>query len=114
MSEFKELKNLGNAALVYKEINADLETPVSVYLKVARTPYSFLLESVEGGDKIARYSFIGTDPYEVVKTGSKEKSGSVDPLHHIREKLSETEIVPNPKLPKFNGGAVGFIGYDVI
>ena len=114
LSEFKKLKNLGNAALVYKEINADLETPVSVYLKVARTPYSFLLESVEGGDKIARYSFIGTDPYEVVKTGSKEKSGSVDPLHHIREKLSETEVVPNPKLPKFNGGAVGFIGYDVI
>ena len=62
LSEFKELKSLGNAALVCKEINADLETPVSVYLKVARPPYSFLLESVEGGDKIARYSFIGTEP----------------------------------------------------
>ena len=114
LSEFKELKNLGNAALVYKEINADLETPVSVYLKVARPPYSFLLESVEGGDKIARYSFIGTDPYDVVKTGVKEKGGSVDPLHSIRQKLHETNVVPNPKLPKFNGGAVGFIGYDVI
>ena len=114
LSEFKQLKNLGNAALVYKEINADLETPVSVYLKVARPPYSFLLESVEGGDKIARYSFIGTDPYDVVKTGTTEKAGTVDPLNYIREKLSQTQIVPNFKLPKFNGGAVGFIGYDVI
>ncbi|MBK50555.1 MAG: anthranilate synthase component I [SAR202 cluster bacterium] len=114
LPEFKGLKNLGNAALVYKEINADLETPVSVYLKVARPPYSFLLESVEGGDKIARYSFIGTDPYDVVKTGLNENGGSVDPLDYIRQKLSQTKIVPDPKLPKFNGGAVGFIGYDVI
>ena len=114
LSEFKELKSLGNAALVCKEINADLETPVSVYLKVARPPYSFLLESVEGGDKIARYSFIGTDPYDVVKTGLNEKGGSVDPLDYISQKLSETKIVPDSKLPKFNGGAVGFIGYDVI
>ena len=48
------------------------------------------------------------------KDAKAVKSGSVDPLHHIREKLSETEVVPNPKLPKFNGGAVGFLGYDVI
>ena len=59
----------GNMVPLYREINADLETPVSAFLKIARGPYSFLLESVEGGERQARYSFIGTEPYRVLKTG---------------------------------------------
>jgi len=59
-------------------IDADLETPVSAYLKVARPPYSFLLESVEGGERMARYSFIGTEPYQVLKTGKGQPEGAVE------------------------------------
>ncbi len=67
--EAKQMSDQGNLLPIYKEIDADLETPVSAYLKVAKPPYSFLLESVEGGEHLARYSFIGTEPEEVIKTG---------------------------------------------
>ena len=60
LDEVKKLVDQGNLVPVYCEINADLDTPVSAYIKIARPPYSFLLESVEGGERIARYSFIGT------------------------------------------------------
>ena len=63
---FRELaKGPGNLVPVYREVVADLETPVSAYLKIAREPNSFLLESVEGGERLARYSFMGTEPYKV-------------------------------------------------
>ena len=63
LEEVKALAGQGNLVPVYRSINADLETPVSAYLKVARPPYSFLLESVSGGERLGRYSFIGTEPY---------------------------------------------------
>ena len=69
LEEVKELKKKGNLVPVYREIRADLETPVSAYLKIARGNYSFLLESVEGGERLARYSFIGTEPSLVISTG---------------------------------------------
>ena len=69
LSEVKRMSSQGNLAPIYREISADLETPVSAYLKVARAPYSFLLESVEGGEHLARYSFIGTEPEDVIETG---------------------------------------------
>ncbi len=72
---------------VFREVIADLETPVSAYLKVARGKYSFLLESVEGGERMGRYSFIGTEPYRVMRTGddpTEEYDG--DPL--LRSKRS--------------------------
>ena len=62
LEEVKELSRHGNLVPVYREIGADMETPVSAYLKIARGDYSFLLESVEGGERLARYSFIGTEP----------------------------------------------------
>jgi anthranilate synthase component I len=71
LEELKKLKSKGNLAPVYREINADLETPVSAFLKIARGDYSFLLESVEGGERLARYSFIGTEPAKVITTGGK-------------------------------------------
>ena len=69
LTEVKNMGHLGNLVPIYREINADLETPVSAYLKVARPPYSFLLESVEGGEHLARYSFIGTEPDHLIETG---------------------------------------------
>ena len=69
LNQVKKLAGQGNLIPIYREINADLETPVSAYLKIARSPYSFLLESVEGGEHIARYSCIGAEPYKVIRTG---------------------------------------------
>ncbi len=66
LEELKKLDQPGNLAPVYREIKADLETPVSAYLKIARGRYSFLLESVEGGERLARYSFLGTEPSAVI------------------------------------------------
>ena len=75
LKQVEELSGQGNLVPVYQEIDADLETPVSAYLKGARPPYSFLLESVAGGERIGRYSFIGTDPYHVIKTGPGQAAG---------------------------------------
>jgi anthranilate synthase component 1 len=77
----------GNIVPVYREVTADLETPVSAFLKVREGPYSFLLESVEGGERLARYSFIGTQPYRVLKTGpGQEWEG--DPLIPLEQELA--------------------------
>ncbi len=110
LEEVQELKKHGNLVPVYREINADLETPVSVYLKVARGNYSFLLESVEGGERLARYSFIGTEPSLVLRTGS---DNPVDPLHLVEKEFSQFHPVPIADLPRFHGGMVGYLSYEV-
>ena len=104
----------GNLVPVYREINADLETPVSAYLKIARGPYSFLLESVEGGERLARYSFIGTEPALVLTTGPGQQLGPVDPLMAIQEALAEFKPVAVPGLPRFHGGMVGYLAYEAV
>jgi len=112
----------GNLVPIYREINADLETPVSAYLKIARGPYSFLLESVEGGERLGRYSFIGTEPSLVIKTGVQEAQasgterclGQVDPLAVIAETLAPFKPMPVPGLPRFHGGMVGYLGYEAV
>jgi len=114
LERVKQMTDQGNLVPVYRSINADLETPVSAYLKVAQGPYSFLLESVEGGERISRYSFIGTDPYKVVKTGAKEELGEIDPLNPIQEEMDQFRLVPVEGLPGFHGGAVGYLAYDTI
>ena len=114
LEEVRELSKQGNLIPLYQEINADLETPVSAYLKVAEGPYSYLLESVEGGEHLARYSFIGAEPYRVIKTGPGQPYGEVDPLEIIEEELNRHTLVPVRGLPRFHGGAVGFIAYDVV
>lgn len=105
----------GNVVPVYREVIADMETPVSAYLKVARGEYSFLLESVEGGERLARYSFIGTQPYRVLRTGDNADAGETpgDPLVHIEEELKRFKPVKVPGLPRLTGGAVGFMAYEV-
>lgn len=104
----------GNLVPIYRDVPADLETPVSAFLKVARGRHSFLLESVEGGERLARYSFIGTEPYRVIRTGPDEKPfGPVDPLRILQEELRHQKLIRIPGLPPFHGGAVGYLAYEV-
>ena len=110
LGEARELARYGNLIPVYCEIMADLETPVSAYLKIARGDYSFLLESVEGGEQLARYSFIGTEPALVLKT---ESNNPIDPLPLIEKELARFQLVTTSGLPRFHGGMVGYLGYEV-
>lgn len=114
INKFKEFAKESTLIPVYREITADLETPVSAYLKVARGPYSFLFESVEGGENLARFSFIGTEPEEIICTGPGEKDGAVDPLDLLRERMNGIKQADVPGLPKFHGGAVGYVSYDAV
>ncbi len=110
LDEVRKLKRYGNLVPVYREIVADLETPVSAYLKVARHPYSFLLESVEGGERLARYSFIGSEPYLVLKSSGE----TPDPLLAVQNELDKYKLVLLPDLPRFHGGAVGYLAYEAV
>lgn len=106
-------KGEGNLVPVYREITADLETPVSAFLKVQSGDYSFLLESVEGGERLARYSFIGTNPYRVIRTGPGEAYDG-DPLAPLEAELANYRAVSIPGVPAFSGGAIGYVAYDAV
>jgi len=128
LKEFLKLSKRGNVIPVYKEINADLDTPVSAYLKMrGGSGYSFLLESVEGQDKIARYSFLGTDPSLIFKSRGRQieiidcKNGKEkrfetqrSPFDEIRQLMRNFRSVEVSGLPRFYGGMVGYIGYDTV
>jgi anthranilate synthase component 1 len=114
LEQVKKMAGQGNLVPVYRSINADLETPVSAYLKVAREPYSYLLESVEGGERLGRYSFIGTEPYKAIKTGPGQEGGEVDPLLMVEQEMAQYKLIPVDGLPGFHGGAVGYLAYDTI
>ena len=114
LGEVRELASQGNLVPIYREVPADLETPVSAYLKVAQPPYSFLLESVEGGERLARYSFIGTEPYSVLKSGPGQPEGAIDPLLPVQAEMERHKLVSLPELPRFHGGAVGYVAYDAV
>ena len=114
LEQVRALAGQGNLCPVYRTINADLETPVSAYLKVARPPYSFLLESVAGGERIGRYSFIGTEPYDVFSTGADQPSGPVDPLTLVQREMDSFQLIPVDGLPPFHGGGVGYVAYDAV
>jgi len=116
LDEARAFAAQGNLCPLYAEVPADLETPVSAYLKVARGSYSFLLESVEGGERLARYSFIGTEPYRTIRTGAGiTGDGSTgDPLVAVESELSRFKPVPVAGLPRFTGGAVGYLAYEVV
>jgi anthranilate synthase component I len=111
LEEVKNLAKTANLVPVYREIVADLETPVSAFLKLHHGGYSFLLESVEGGDRIGRYSFIGTQPYRVYKTDGITVA---DPLQPVIEELNKYRPAQITGLPKFTGGAVGYLGYEAV
>jgi anthranilate synthase component 1 len=108
LSEIQKLSTKGNVVAVYREVRADLETPVSAFLKVARGDYSFLLESVEGGETVGRYSMIGTEPYRVYEANAEDG----DPLDEVERELSRFDAVEVPGLPRFHGGGVGYVSYE--
>jgi len=111
LEEVKKLKNRGNLIPIYREMVADLETPVSAFMKINRGGNSFLLESVEGGERIARYSFIGTEPYKIIKTSGGDNT---DPLPLIAQEMDRYKVVPIGGLPRFSGGAVGYMAYETV
>ncbi len=129
--EFKKYADQGNLIPVTKEVLADTETPVSAYWKIAydengvALPYAFLLESVEGGENIGRYSFLGAEPMAVFihqngkgtvtdADGKKipvEGKDIFEEIHNLLKKYKQVEI---PGMPPFTGGAVGYASYDVV
>ena len=129
LTEFRRLAaGKANLIPVYREFPADLETPVSVYLKLmdGGGP-SFLLESVEGGEQVGRYSFVGVDPRALISLQGRQvrdaRDGSVeerslaegeDILDVLRAELQRFHPADLPGLPRFSGGAVGYLGYDVV
>ncbi len=124
-SQFQQLAQQGNFVPVYQEWIADLDTPVSAWYKVcAGQPYSFLLESVEGGEKLGRYSFLGCDPLWILETRGKcttqtHRDATVvefdgDPFAALAYCLKPFQPVKLPQLPPGIGGLFGFWGYELI
>jgi anthranilate synthase component 1 len=123
-TEFVKLAKRGNLIPVYAEILADFETPLSSYQKIATAEYSFLLESVEGGERIARYSFLGSSPSTIfsskgrkvtIKEGASARTfDSKDPIGDLKKLLGKYKFVNVKGLPRFCGGLVGYFGYDMV
>lgn len=127
---FLALCQRGNLIPVYSEVLADLETPVSAFLKLRRafpTADCFLLESVEGGENVARYSFLGVSSRGSLKTKGREAwldfdgesehftlEAGRDPLHVIEDVMARFRFVDAPGLPRFCGGVVGFLGWELV
>ena len=120
--EFVDLARRGTFVPVVREIMADLLTPVSAFIKIAEhSDYAFLFESVEGGEQVARYSFLGKDPFLVLRARNGrtviDRSGvtteSDEPFVDVLRKLMAEFRAPFvPGLPRLTGGAVGYMGYD--
>src|SRR5260370_2622240 len=118
---FKELAGRGTFVPVCKEIVADLLTPVSAFLKIAEhSDYAFLLESVEGGEHVGRYSFLGKDPFLILRAREGKttiESGGVTTVSEqplidtLRRLMADFRSPFVPDLPRFTGGAVGYLGY---
>jgi anthranilate synthase component 1 len=124
-NDFLELARRGNLIPVYREILADMETPVSAFRKIDDHQSAFLLESIEGGEKWARYSFLGVgsgrvfrsrgDYFEILERNEVVRCGEkADPLHELRAFLAPYQPVEISDLPRFFGGAVGYLGYDMV
>src|SRR3989442_1268768 len=123
---FLERAKSGGIVLVIREVITDADTPVAAFAKIARPPFAFLLESLVGGERWARYTFLGTEPREVWRYRGQEierwtpASGwgpagqTADPIAHLADRMRALPSVPLPGLPRFMGGAVGYLGYDVV
>jgi len=111
-SEIQKLREQGNVIPVYRSVIADFLTPVSAYLKLEKdSKCAFLLESVEGGATLGRYSFLGCDPFLVCRYS---KGQPPDFMTSLRATLKRYRSVTLPNLPPFTGGAVGYFGYDMV
>ena len=122
---FKRLAKEGNLIPVYREILADTETPVSALMKLRSKPNVFLLESVEGGEKWGQYTFLGSDSHVIFRVKGEDvliqKNGEIcshkhggDPMRFLRDLLHTYRPVAVEGLPRFYGGAVGFLSYDIV
>ncbi len=125
LEEFRGMARQGAIVPVYKEILADVETPVTAYIKLAKNQrYSFLLESVEQADRLGRYSFLGANPstifrskadtVTIIRDGRPSSFESKDPLNELRKLMQQYKPLRVPGLPQFHGGAVGYISYDEV
>jgi anthranilate synthase component 1 len=123
--EFIALSKKGNLIPVYRDVLTDFETPLSAFTKIDKGNYSFLLESVEGGERLARYSMLGSDPSlifsskgsKITLTESKITSNFIsksDPIDELKKILNRYKFVEVKGLPRFSGGLVGFFGYDMV
>jgi anthranilate synthase component 1 len=124
--EFRRLTTTATLVPVCRQILADLETPVSAFVKIHRGRFGFLLESVQGGERWGRYSFLGTEPASVLSvygdrvrmltpaTGAVEERRAAEPLAELKELLHTLRAAAVDGLPRFAGGAVGYLGYDVV
>src|SRR5277367_4563119 len=122
--EFLKLSRKHSLVPVYRTVTADLETPVSAFLRIAsEEPEAFLLESVEGGEHVGRYTFIGIQPYKkmvargtriTVREGRRERSFTGDIFEELKKALGGHTPARLPGLPPFTAGAVGFFAYDVV
>lgn len=123
-NEFCRLAAQGNLVPVYREIMADMDTPVTAFRKIDDGKQAFLLESIEGGEKWARYSFLGADAALIIRSKGRRvelvRGDQVtvqeldDPTTLLRDELARYQPVEVPGLPRFIGGAVGFLGYDMV
>jgi anthranilate synthase component 1 len=123
-ADFLKLSRKHSLVPVYRTITADLETPVSAFLRIAsEEPEAFLLESVEGGEHVGRYTFIGIQPYKkmvsrgqniTVQDGKKRRAFTGDIFEELKKALSGHTPARLPALPPFTAGAVGFFSYDVV
>lgn len=116
----------GGVVPVIRYLAADTLTPVTAYAAIARAPFAFLLESLVGGERWARYTFLGTEPSEVWRYRAGEVARwtpdvgwlpagtAADPLADLTGRLRGWKLKPTPGLPRFAGGAVGYLGYDVV
>jgi len=122
--EFARLAKQGNLIPVYQELLMDLETPLSFFQRLERDRYAFLLESVEGSERWARYSFLGTRPYlvfkargrtvEIIEDGKKSTLAADQPLGLLENFLKEYRPVAADGVPPFFGGALGYVAYDAV
>ncbi len=127
-SEFRRLAQQGNVVPVYRAVLADLLSPVSAFLRLApqnakASRYSFLFESVEGGEHVGRYTFFGADPFQTISCRGQrirvERSGKLreesgDIFQFLRQQGNAYRPVKNPGLPPFSGGAVGYLAYEAV
>ena len=122
--DFCRLAQQGNLVPIYQELLMDLETPLSFFKRLERDKYAFLLESVEGSERWARYSFLGTCPnrifqargnkVEIITNGKRETLVSDSPLKSLEELLSGYRPVTVPGVPPFFGGALGYVSYNAV
>ena len=122
---FQQLATTGTLIPVYREIMADMDTPVTAFRKIDDGRYSFLLESIEGGEKWARYTFLGSSPSIIVRSKGTtvevladgelpQRFETDDPIEVVRDLLARYTPVQIEGLPRFFGGAVGYLGYDMV